>query len=104
MYCMYIVWVPARQFLCLRSRFYSLEIVKLLLHVTEKPKDMCLKKATSIPESPEDVYPLLRLSISTPISVWLIFVLKKVCQNILKIDKFICSRVSYASYILCLLI
>ena len=54
----------------------------------------------SIPGSPEDVYPLLRLSISTQNIIWLIF-RKKVCQN--KIDLFIPAYYNYASLLLFLL-
>ena len=39
-----------------------------------------------IPDSQDDVYPLLRLSISTPNSIWPIF-FYNLCQNNLKIEQ-----------------
>ena len=62
-------------------------------------------QANSIPESPEDVYSLPRLSISIQISTWLclLFFTQKVCQNNLKIVDFNIARVSYAWLMLFLL-
>ena len=53
--------------------FFCLEIGRLLSDVTKQTKNKYLNRLLSIPDSPEDVYPLLRLSISTPNSIWPFF-------------------------------
>ena len=75
-----------------RSRFFALEIGRLLTHVSKKASKIFV--STGYFSIPEDVYPLLRLSISAPFSIWL-SLLKKVCQNNLKINSFIRAYVNY---------
>ena len=54
--------------------FFSFKISRLLSYVTKKtPQKKNLITLISISEPPEDVYPLLCLSISSTSSIWPIF-------------------------------
>ena len=85
-------WVPTRHFYG-KSHVFSLEIGRLLSYVTKKTKNKYLNRLLSIPDSPEDVYAILRLSISTQI----VFsqIKKKWCQN----NLFIRTRFRYVRVI-----
>ena len=69
---------------------------RLLSNVTRpKKEDILIGYFPCIQDPPENVYPLLRLSISTTNSIWPIFFFKNVCQNNLNIEYFIKCRFSY---------
>ena len=68
-------------------------IGRLLSYVTKKTKKKYLNRVVFIPVSPEDIYPLLRLSFQAQI-VFLVNFIYNVCQNNLKIEYFIHKRFS----------